>query len=300
MPDFMDRLVEAELITESEQPKPVGIDDRDKELVDAGAMSRQAARELTDSIKASATATYILVSRAHELKAWKSLGYSTWEEYVRSEFDMSASRSYQLINQANVIQEIASAAPEGTKVLLSEVQARDIKNELPKITEKVKASTAGDNPDDAAKKINDIVDDARKQKKTDRNKDADDGPDLDDWGDEDPNAGDKRQPDDPPVEGAGFSSSTGGTPAPRNDRLSEKDSGSTADEPVDLDNLGSGVVTSDENMMNLEYAFQFIEALSTPEDVLEAFTTDAEREELKTKVTGVIDWFTKFNELLNR
>lgn len=300
MPDFMDRLVEAELITESEQPKPVGIDDEDKELVEAGAMSRQAARELTDSIKASATATYILVSRAHELKAWKSLGYSTWEEYVKSEFDMSASRSYQLINQANVIQEIASAAPEGTKVLLSEVQARDIKNELPKITEKVKASTAGDSPDDASRKINDIVDDARKQKKSDKKKEADDGPDLDDWGDEDPNAGDKRHPDDPPVEGAGFSSSTGGTPAPKNDRLSEKDSGSTADEPVDLDNLGSGVVTSDENMMNLEYAFQFIEALSTPEDVLEAFTTDAEREELKTKVASVIDWFTKFNELLNK
>lgn len=297
MPDFMDRLVEAELQTESEQPKPTGIADEDRALVAEGAMSRQAARELTDSIKATATATYILVSKAHEMKAWKSLGYKSWEEYVRNEFDMSASRSYQLINQATVINEIESVAPEGTRVMLSEIQARDIKNELPKITEKVKAATSGASPEDAAAAINSIVDETRKEKKSAKN-DDDDGPDLDDWGDEDPNAGDKRHKDDPPIEGDGFSAGTSGGGAPKTDRLSPSDSGSTADDPIDLDNLGSGNASPDENMMNLEYALQFIDAMSAPNDVLAAITSDLERDELKQKVKHALDWFTELDKLL--
>lgn len=292
MPDLMDNLVEAELMAAAAASKPEGLDDEDKALLEEDAMTRQAARELTDSIKASVTATYILVKRAHDLKAWKSLGYKTWEEYVKSEFDMSAARSYQLINQADVIKQIEEVTPDGTKVMLTEAQARDIKKELPRITEKVKAATSGSTPDDASKKVKDIVDDERKSKKS---KDKDD---LDDWGDEDPNAGDKRRPDDPPIEGDGFSSGSGsaGTSAPKPDRLDPKDSGSTADD-VDLDELGSGTEGIDEDMMNLEYAFQFVESLNPPEDVAKNLPDD-DRDLIKEKAEKVADWFNKLLELL--
>lgn len=292
MPDLIDNLVEAELINEANAPKPEGLDPEDKALVDSGAMTRQMARDLTDSIKASVTATYILVKKAHDLNAWRSLGYKTWEEYVKNEFDMSAARSYQLINQATVIKQLEDASPEGTKVMLTEAQARDIKKELPNITEKVKAATAGASPSVAAKKIKDIVDDERKSKKE---KDKDD---LDDWGEEDPNAGDKRRPDDPPIEGGGFSAgSGGGTPAPKPDRLDAKDSESTADDPVDLDSLGDGPSSNDEDMMNLEYAFQFIDSLPDPKAVADGLADD-DKDIVRDKVKKAADWFNEFLKLI--
>ena len=39
-----------------------------------------AAKELTESIKSTATATCLLLQQAHDKKAWKTLGYKTWAE----------------------------------------------------------------------------------------------------------------------------------------------------------------------------------------------------------------------------
>ena len=99
MPDYMDQLVDAQTENElAELKKAAGsshLDDDDRALMEEGAMTKAAAEEVTEAIKSYATATWVLVKRAHDGKAWKSLGYSTWADYVKTEFDMSASRSYQ-------------------------------------------------------------------------------------------------------------------------------------------------------------------------------------------------------------
>lgn len=137
------------------------------ELVDDTQMSEAKARELTNAIKAAAEATYVLLAKAHQGKAYKALGYETWADYVTKEFEISTQRSYQLLNLSKTIQEIEAVAPAGTEVKLTEAQARDIKRELPFITSKVAEETSEMTTDEAAAKIEQIVNEAREQKKLD-------------------------------------------------------------------------------------------------------------------------------------
>lgn len=128
-------------------------------------MSRDEAEEITHAIRSAATATFVLLSRAHAQQAHKALGYETWADYVNKEFDMSASRSYQLLDMNKVVKEIESATPEGTKIKLTEAQARDIKRELPKITERIKEETRELSPDEASARAEAIVEEEREQKR---------------------------------------------------------------------------------------------------------------------------------------
>lgn len=130
-------------------------------------MSEGKAREITDAIRAAASATYILLAQAHAGKAYKALGYDTWAEYVKEEFDISASRSYQLLDLSKAVQMIEAVTPEGTVVKLTEAQARDIKRELPKITEAIREETDGLEADQATEAVDRIIDDIREQKKAD-------------------------------------------------------------------------------------------------------------------------------------
>ena len=68
------------------------------------------ARRLTDAIKGHVHNVYLLMLEAHTGKAWSALGYKTWESYVRAEFGLSRSRSYELLTQARVVQAIRGAA----------------------------------------------------------------------------------------------------------------------------------------------------------------------------------------------
>lgn len=128
-------------------------------------MSREEAEEITHAIKSAATATFILLSRAHSERAHKALGYETWADYVGTEFEMSAQRSYQLLDMNRVVKEIECATPEGTHVKLTEAQARDIKRELPKITERIREETQDLTPEEASAKAREIIEDEREQKK---------------------------------------------------------------------------------------------------------------------------------------
>lgn len=137
----------------------MNLDDEDMEL------SEDRAREITDAIRAAATATYLLIQFAHKHKAHKALGYSTWAEYVEEEFDLSAQRSYQLLDFAKIKGEIESVVPEGTIVKLTESQARDLKKELPYVTEKIGTETKNMSPEDASSAVDDIVKDVIDSKK---------------------------------------------------------------------------------------------------------------------------------------
>lgn len=294
MPDFMDQLVDAQTANEMKDLKAVvasgnGLDDEDRALLEAGAMSKAAAQEVTEAIKSYATATWVLVKRAHDGKAWKSLGYSTWADYVQTEFDMSTSRSYQLINQAEVISTLEDAAPDGTKLMLTEAQTRDIKQVLPRITEKVKNETASDSPSVAADKINKIVQEEREAIHNDLDDVQEDSfQDLDEKGS-----------------------------APKEDKLSASNSEvghgavTTGLEDVDLDapvGDDNGDL-DDEDLYNpsevsegetdLLYLFQYFERLAgetTPQELAKVYKDDVNN--LKDKSDSIIKWFTDLRKLV--
>lgn len=135
-------------------------------------MSKDEAYQLTNDIKSTTTALYVLLKRAHDTKAWSSLGYSSWTEYIENEFDFSRARSYQLINQAQVLEEIHEAS--GVEVYLTEKEARDIKKRLPELTEKLKEiKTLELEDEDAEEEVKKVVSQNRyNEKEEDDNYDS--------------------------------------------------------------------------------------------------------------------------------
>lgn len=96
-------------------------------------MTEAEARALTERIKTQMRQVCMLVLEAHQRRAWQALGYATWEGYVRQEFGLSRSRSYQLLDQGRVllalqmalgvpgIPELSADAAGGIKLRLAEV-----------------------------------------------------------------------------------------------------------------------------------------------------------------------------------
>lgn len=150
---------EAEEVLTGELVEADGFDLEDYE------MNERQAKEITEAIRSTAIAVFVLISEAHKHKAHKALGYSTWAEYVKEEFDMTASRSYQLLDFGKAVEMIETAVPEGTNVKLTEAQARDIKRELPKITEQLQEETAGMSPEDAAARAEELIEEQREELK---------------------------------------------------------------------------------------------------------------------------------------
>jgi hypothetical protein len=120
-------------------------------------LTRETATELTRSIRDAAEVMWVLIARAHAGKAWKALGYSSWAEYVQDEFNMSRSRSYQLLDQAKVIAAINSATPDGAEVSVSETSARDLKYVIQEAVPEIKEKTQGLEPEEAVKVTQEII-----------------------------------------------------------------------------------------------------------------------------------------------
>lgn len=139
--------------------------------LDSYEMNERQAKEITEAIRSTTTALFVLLAQAHEHKAHKALGYDTWAEYVREEFEMSAQRSYQLLDLSKAVKMLEEATPEGTQIKLTEAQARDIKRELPRITEQIQEETAGLTPEEAAARAEELIEEQRneikEQKKAD-------------------------------------------------------------------------------------------------------------------------------------
>lgn len=169
--DILDSLDELEEFDEdsSSDSDLLVIDEDGNELImsESSDMTENEAKEITEAIRSTVVATYVLLAKAHEGKAYKALGYDTWKDYVKSEFDFSAQRSYQLLDLAKAVDAIESSAPEGYKSSITEAQARDIKRELPRITEEIRENTQDMDPKDASAYIDSLVEDARDKKKAD-------------------------------------------------------------------------------------------------------------------------------------
>jgi hypothetical protein len=74
-------------------------------------MSKAKARRLIDRIKTDAEHLWTLILEAHDGRAWKALGYSSWAECAKTEFGESRSNSYRLLAQARLMGELEAAAP---------------------------------------------------------------------------------------------------------------------------------------------------------------------------------------------
>ena len=132
-------------------------------------LTQDEALELTEAIQSTVTAVYVMLWRAHQGKAYKALGYDTWEEYVRERFDFSVRKSYRLLDLAQTVKAIEEAAPEDTEVHLTSAQVQDIKRELPRVTARVRTETEGKTPEESTHIIGSIVDETRAEVKEQKN-----------------------------------------------------------------------------------------------------------------------------------
>lgn len=153
----------------------VDVDDADLDLVGitpsaaldingTDPLDENQAKELTEYIRSTSNVLYVLIERAHSGKAHTALGYKTFEEYVRAEFDISRSRAYQLLNQSRVISELESALPEGTPVHITEAAARDLKHALDDLVPEIRERTADLSPDVAGEVLEEMVANYREEK----------------------------------------------------------------------------------------------------------------------------------------
>lgn len=129
---------------------------RTKQTHVTGPMNKAEAQAITDRIRGHIDAAWTDITRAYEGKAWKALGYTSWEGYVKAEFDMSRRRSYQLLDQGRVIGAIAEAAGESVQHV-AHFSARDVaalKDDLPEVAAEIRERVEqGEKPEDAAKDI---------------------------------------------------------------------------------------------------------------------------------------------------
>jgi len=129
----------------------------------SGPMSEAEARQLTERIRTATRYVCLLLREVHERRAWVPLGYTNWEQYVQTEFSISRSRSYELLDQANVILDLRSAAGMRELPNVSAYVALQIKPRLPMIKEAVRQRVREANGEKAVDIVAEIVDEHRRQ-----------------------------------------------------------------------------------------------------------------------------------------
>lgn len=250
-------------------------------------MSEGKARELTDAIRAAATATYVLLAQAHEGKAYKALGYETWAEYVKTEFDITASRSYQLLDLSKVVKEIEAVTPDDTVVRLTEAQARDIKRELPKITERIKEETEGQDGSQAGETVDRIIEDIREQKRMDEQAIQEREQKLSEAEQDGYHRGLEAAAD-------GFLSSNGGIPSDGSGSARADDDYSANDASSD----GLDVMSPQDkvDLYNFLNVLSGITSLPEPDDFLKIVPAGRE-DEISNQINAAAAWINRFSSL---
>jgi hypothetical protein len=112
-------------------------------------LTKAEALDLTGQIRQGLDELPLLLLQAHERRAWIPLGHHSWDQYVRAEFRLSRSRSYELLNQARVIRTLRSAAGGRLVRPVSALAAIEIKPFLTEVAEDVRRGldgVAGDSP----------------------------------------------------------------------------------------------------------------------------------------------------------
>lgn len=126
-------------------------------------LTAKEARLLTDRIRSRAQNLCELVFRAHSGRAWVALGYQSWEDYVREEFNLSRSRAYELVDQGRVLQVLSAAANTELGAGVSPYAVREIKRYVPELAEEIRARVgAGVSSKEAREIVLQLVQDKRR------------------------------------------------------------------------------------------------------------------------------------------
>jgi hypothetical protein len=125
------------------------------------ALTRGQARHLTDEIKTKGLEFSVLLVQAHDRKAWCALGYASWSNYVRLEFDLSRSRSYELLDHGRVLLALAGAAGMSGIPDISPYAASQVKPHLATVTARIAGEAAGTTEIEARALVGMIVEQLR-------------------------------------------------------------------------------------------------------------------------------------------
>lgn len=110
------------------------------------------AREITDRIRSSVDEVWRSLGEAHERKAYKALGYGTFQEYCETELGMTARNARYLLDQAMANREIEAAAGMGNALPISGRAAKDIKPQLPEVVDEIRERIeAGEDPEETVR-----------------------------------------------------------------------------------------------------------------------------------------------------
>lgn len=99
------------------------------------------AKAITARIYTRTGELWALLEEARDRKAWSVIGYTSFEDYMRTEFDLSQRYANRLINQGQVIRRLSAAA--GADVRVSERQARDIASNIDAVAAQVAEAANG-------------------------------------------------------------------------------------------------------------------------------------------------------------
>jgi hypothetical protein len=109
----------------------------------ADCITEAEARALTDRIKVGVGEVSLLLLEAHQRRAWAVLGYRTWEKYVRREFGLSRTRSYELVYHGEVIREIQAATGMFGIPNITPHAALQVRANLEEVTQALRLRTTG-------------------------------------------------------------------------------------------------------------------------------------------------------------
>jgi hypothetical protein len=125
------------------------------------ALTQTEARVLTVRIRTGAQQMCLLLLEAYERRAATALGYTTWQRYVKEEFGLSRSRSYELLDLARVMRALGAAAGMPGTPDISPYAARQIKAHLDDVITVVRHRTADARPEALEEIVKRSVDDER-------------------------------------------------------------------------------------------------------------------------------------------
>jgi hypothetical protein len=120
-------------------------------------ISEAAAKDLTARIRDRLGEFPLLLLEAHEQRAWVPLRHRSWEQYVRLEFSLSRSRSYELLDQARVIRALRLAAPSQRIPPISALAANQIKPLLGEVVDELRRQVGGERPETVGGHIDGVV-----------------------------------------------------------------------------------------------------------------------------------------------
>jgi hypothetical protein len=83
------------------------------DLISGRPMNRHEARALTHTIKRDLGHVYRNLLALHERRGHEALGYGSWAEYCRAEFDVGKSHAYRLLDAGRVVADIEAQSPMG-------------------------------------------------------------------------------------------------------------------------------------------------------------------------------------------